>query len=534
MKEYKQKYMKRILPWTLSLLLAVGYLAAPVFAVTDGEEPAASNGSATLLEETGGEAGQTAAPATDDGTGGPAEYPATDPASDPAVDPAGGDAGDGTTAPAEDTGEDPDPGLVDITAATVTGLGARTYTGSAITPEPVVTLGETVLVKDTDYTVAYANNVKVGTAKVTITGTGAYTGTLTQTFAIKSRTAKSLRWSGVDMVFKTAVQKDNALSSNAGVKRVWQTPYSRSQKLKWNKAKDLAAIDGYIILRRTGKGAYKEIKRVGKNTTTYTDKKAKKKNVWYGYVVVAYKKDGATLRIAPSSHWVGAVSTRSRKINVGKVKMNYSAITLDQGEPLKLKLKFKPNTWSKSTRWRSTNPAVASVSSKGVVKGLTAGTATIYGRTARGRDVKCTVTVTTKKYVPSKYQAEIRKYGKTFILVDISDQKMVFIKNGKTLVETPVVTGTLGSRDTPRGTFKVFSKMKDTWLTGPTWHNHVDYWMEFKSGGWGIHDAAWRKGKFGGSIYKTDGSHGCVNTPTQAMKIIYNNAPNGTKVVVRK
>ncbi len=50
------------------------------------------------------------------------------------------------------------------------------YTGSAITPEVIVTdLGKT-LVKDTDYTVSYSNNVEPGYATVTVTGTGNYKG----------------------------------------------------------------------------------------------------------------------------------------------------------------------------------------------------------------------------------------------------------------------------------------------------------------------------------------------------------------------
>ena len=60
----------------------------------------------------------------------------------------------------------------------------QTYTGSAITPALTVTLGADTLVKDTDYTVAYANNTNAGTATVTITGIGGYSGTKGATFTI--------------------------------------------------------------------------------------------------------------------------------------------------------------------------------------------------------------------------------------------------------------------------------------------------------------------------------------------------------------
>lgn len=59
-----------------------------------------------------------------------------------------------------------------------------TATGSAITPEPVVKYEDVTLRKGTDYTVAYADNTAVGTASVTVTGMGDYTGSVTVTFAI--------------------------------------------------------------------------------------------------------------------------------------------------------------------------------------------------------------------------------------------------------------------------------------------------------------------------------------------------------------
>ena len=49
----------------------------------------------------------------------------------------------------------------------------------------------------------------------------------------------------------------------------------------------------------------------------------------------------------------------------------------------------------------------------------------------------------------------------------------------------------------------------------------------------GIHDASWR-GSFGGSIYKTDGSHGCVNAPEYLAKKIYENIEPGTPIICYK
>ena len=58
------------------------------------------------------------------------------------------------------------------------------YTGKTITPSPVVKQLGVTLKKGTDYKVTYSNNVKIGKAKVTITGIGKYTGSITKTFNI--------------------------------------------------------------------------------------------------------------------------------------------------------------------------------------------------------------------------------------------------------------------------------------------------------------------------------------------------------------
>ncbi len=79
--------------------------------------------------------------------------------------------------------EEPKP-TISLSAATVNVIEDKTYTGAAITPKPVVKMGSTTLVEGTDYTLAYSNNVNVGTATITITGKGNYTGTKTVTFDI--------------------------------------------------------------------------------------------------------------------------------------------------------------------------------------------------------------------------------------------------------------------------------------------------------------------------------------------------------------
>ncbi|MCI2062688.1 MAG: hypothetical protein LKJ83_07940, partial [Eubacteriaceae bacterium] len=72
--------------------------------------------------------------------------------------------------------------LTDITATA--DLSDKSYTGSAFTPEPTVKFGNITLTSGTDYTVSYENNTSVGTATMTITGQGNYSGTIVRTFRI--------------------------------------------------------------------------------------------------------------------------------------------------------------------------------------------------------------------------------------------------------------------------------------------------------------------------------------------------------------
>ena len=64
------------------------------------------------------------------------------------------------------------------------GTTEYTYDGNAKTPTVTVKDGEAVLAENTDYTLAYTSNVDAGTATVTATGKGNYTGTQTATFDI--------------------------------------------------------------------------------------------------------------------------------------------------------------------------------------------------------------------------------------------------------------------------------------------------------------------------------------------------------------
>ena len=121
--------------------------------------------------------------------------------------------------------------------------------------------------------------------------------------------------------------------------------------------------------------------------------------------------------------------------------------------------------------------------------------------------------------------------GNTYIEVDMTEQMMYYYREGTLEVETPIVTGNTGRRmGTPEGVNYVYGKQTNRILRGPGYASHVNFWMPVK-GNIGIHDAAWRS-EFGGAIYKTNGSHGCINTPYDAMSKLYEMVEIGTPVVM--
>jgi len=134
------------------------------------------------------------------------------------------------------------------------------------------------------------------------------------------------------------------------------------------------------------------------------------------------------------------------------------------------------------------------------------------------------------EYTRTSYNGTVG-LGDTYVEVDMGIQKLYYYENGELLLETDVVTGNARRRwNTPEGVCYVYSKQKNRILRGENYATPVDYWMPV-NGAIGIHDADWRD-EFGGDIYKTDGSHGCVNIPKEVMPDIYEMVELGTPVVM--
>lgn len=120
-----------------------------------------------------------------------------------------------------------------------------------------------------------------------------------------------------------------------------------------------------------------------------------------------------------------------------------------------------------------------------------------------------------------------------YVEVNLTKQHLWFYRDGELVIETDIVSGLpKDNRETATGVFSIPYKQSPEVLKGDTWEEKVNYWMPFHDGQ-GLHDAPWRN-SFGGDIYKTNGSHGCVNLPPEAAKVIYENMEERMAIILYK
>lgn len=123
--------------------------------------------------------------------------------------------------------------------------------------------------------------------------------------------------------------------------------------------------------------------------------------------------------------------------------------------------------------------------------------------------------------------------GDTYVEINLTRQYMWFYKEGKIIAQGSVVTGDpRKGNSTDTGTYMLNYKQKEATLRGANYEAKVNYWMPF-NGNVGIHDASWRY-NFGGQVYLSDGTHGCVNASLSLAKKIYENIEEGTPVICYK
>lgn len=151
---------------------------------------------------------------------------------------------------------------IDISDAVISGLSDKTYTGKAYTPAVTVRLGSEPLKEGTDYSVSYNSNRNAGTAVVTISGKGDYTGTMTGCFKIK-KAANTLTAKGKAVTVK----------------------YSKVKKAD----KKIAASKAFSVSKNKGKLIFKKSKGSKKITVSSSGKVTAKKGLKKGTYKISVK-----------------------------------------------------------------------------------------------------------------------------------------------------------------------------------------------------------------------------------------------------
>ena len=301
--------------------------------------------------------------------------------------------------------------------------------------------------------------------------------------------------------------------------------------LSWSKN---SQATGYKIYRMSGdtKGRYVLYKTITSNSTTsFRDKGVKNGRAYY-YQIRAYRaikkntyySSPSTIRCVAGLNAVNfKTDTRLSRVNLTWGK----AMTT----PTAYEIFYSTSKNGKYTKLGETKNTFYNT------KKLTVGKTYYFriraykysGPSSNPKKYKCLGTFQTKSVKISK-NAYGDSVGGTYVEISINQQHMWYYKNGKLVVETDVVTGNYGTSDTPKGAYSIIYKASPATLME---NSHVTFWLPFTSDGCGIHDASWRSSwEYGGTRYKGHGSHGCVNTPYNAAKKIYNNISSGTRVVV--
>ena len=326
-------------------------------------------------------------------------------------------------------------GSFKITAKSLAGAKVtaanQTYTGSALTPAPKVVLDGKTLEPGRDYTAAYGNNVNAGTATITVTGKGNYTGTASGTFTITkpaetpaapttapttaptepttapaettvaARAAEDIspdkpaKLADVQKAITTAKNDNDQKGSTFSLLQAKGVAKSATAiKISWTK---VPGTKKYIIYgNKCGKGQkYVKLATVKKSKTSWTQKKLKK-GTYYKYMVVAV--NGSKVLATSKTVHVATNGGTGKKGNAAAITLNKKSISVTAGKTTKkVKATVKAGKLKaavhRKVKWESDNIGVAKVNSKGYITGVSKGTCYVYAYAQNGLCAKVKVKV---------------------------------------------------------------------------------------------------------------------------------------------
>ena len=163
---------------------------------------------------------------------------------------------------------EPEPSYVRITDAGISGIKAKTWNGKPVVQSIKLTYNGKQLSEGTDYTVSYSGNRNVGTAHITVTGRGSYTGSVTYAFRIlpkgstvsglvKAKKAVTVKWKRQSAKMSTGRINGYQiqLSTNAKFTKNVKTVKVKGWKNTSKKVARLRAGKKYYVRVRTYKNA---------------------------------------------------------------------------------------------------------------------------------------------------------------------------------------------------------------------------------------------------------------------------------------
>lgn len=406
----------------------------------------------------------------------------------------------------------------------VTGIAKKGDSTDSVTLEWNKTSGATgyvVYYMNADKSNKYTKYAYVKTNKCTIKKLSHTTAYYFKVAAYVEKNGK--KYEGNATLKKTATQPAKPKPSLRRSSNVLEFSWSKNAK-----------ATGYKIYRASGNtnGKYVLYKTIKNNSTTkFSDKNVEQGRAYY-YRVMAYR---SLYTNATYKSEYGDI-----KFISGLCAINYSMTS---------QLSRVSLTWNKN-RYATGYDIYYATSRNGTYKKLGT-TKSDYFNTPRlsnnktyyfrvqpyklngSKKTKVVGTYSTKsKTVTNK--AYGKNIGKTYIEISIKQQHMWFYIDGELYCHTAVVTGNNdGRHNTTKGAHKIFQRKSPAVLVGDNYETPVNFWLGFTYSGIGIHDSTWRPSSdYGGNTYKGNGSHGCVNTPYNAVKKIYQKARIGNYVVV--
>lgn len=126
----------------------------------------------------------------------------------------------------------------------------------------------------------------------------------------------------------------------------------------------------------------------------------------------------------------------------------------------------------------------------------------------------------------------LEKLPETYAEVDISMQKVYCYYQGELVLVADCVTG-IPTYGTTKGTNKGYTEINGkSYNTTLMLDTPAEIFISFNPDGEGFHDS--KRSQFGGDIYLTNGSHGCVNMRLEDVKVLDKHLKAGDHVLVHK